>query len=74
MTQDNKYKSDTRGELIPTIIVEFDEYPDLWMSKDEYDANGGYQGLIKSGFPLRNIIKVHHVLKNQSKYPTSDWP
>jgi hypothetical protein len=71
----NKYKSDMRGELIPTVIVQFDSnFPDLWMTKEEYDANGKFKGLLKSGFPLRNIIKVHCVLKNPSKYPTTDWP
>lgn len=69
-----KYKSDTRGELIPTVIVEFDEYPDLWMTKDDYDDLGKMRGLIKCGYPLRYIRKVHKVLKNPSKYPTSDWP
>jgi len=69
-----KYKSDTRGELVPTVIVEFDEYPDLWLTKNNYDGMGKMKGLIKNGFPLRNIVKVHHVIKNPSKYPTEDWP
>lgn len=69
-----KYLSDKRGELIPTVIVEFDaNYPDLWLTKDNYDEMGKMKGLMKSGFPLRNIIKVHHVLKNPNKYPTEDW-
>lgn len=74
MVKEKRYKSDTRGELIPTVIVQFDDYPDLWLTKDQYNDMGKTKGLVKNGFPLRNIIAVHHVLKNPSKYPTSDWP
>ncbi len=70
----SRYRNDTKGELAPTVIVQFDaNYPDLWMSKQEYEANGSYQGLLKS-FPLRHIVKVHHLLKNPKNYPTADWP
>lgn len=69
-----KYKSDKQGELIPTVIVEFNDEGDLWMTLEEYNANGKFQGLIKAGYPLRNIVKVHKVLKNPTKYPTEAWP
>lgn len=70
----SKHKSDTKGELIPMVIVEFHGLPDLWLTKEQYIAEGKFIGLIKSqGFHMKEVKKVHHVLKNPDKYPTTAW-
>lgn len=69
-----KYKSDTKGELIPTVIVEFHDLPDLWLTKDQYTAEGGFSGLLKSmSLCIGWVKKVHHLLKNPNTYPVEAW-
>lgn len=70
----NKYKSDTKGELVPTVIIEFYDLPDLWLTKDQYINEGGFKGLLKSmSICIRWIKNVHHLLKNPNAYPVHEW-
>lgn len=70
----SKYKSDVRGELVPTVIIEFHDLPDLWLTEQQYKYEVKFTGLIKSqGFHMRDVKKVHHLLKNPNKYPTQAW-
>lgn len=70
----SKYKSDVKGELIPTVIIEFHDMPDFWLTKEQYIHEGKFIGLIKSqGFHMKDVKKVHHLLKNPDKYPTNAW-
>lgn len=62
------------GDLIPTVIVEFQNMPDLWMTRGQYDADGKFKGLLKSfSLSIADIAKVHHVLKHAKDYPTTEW-
>lgn len=70
----SKYRSDTKGELITTVIIQFHDMPDLWLTKDQYNNEGKFIGLIKSqGFSIKDVVKVHHLLKNPINYPTQAW-
>lgn len=72
---DTTFKSRTRGELIPTVIIEFHDLPNLWMTKDRYKDSGGYQGLLKNEeLSIREIKKIHHLLKNPKDFPENEWP
>lgn len=67
-------KSRTRGELIPAVIFEFHNWMNLWMTKKQYEAEGGYKGWIKSlQIPINEIKKVHHLLLNPKDFPTEEW-
>lgn len=62
------------GDLTPTVIVEFHIMSDLWMTKEQYDAEGKFKGLLKSfSLPISEVKKVHHVLKYVKDYPTQEW-
>jgi hypothetical protein len=68
-------KSRIKGELISAVIFEFYNWPNLWMTKDNYEACGGYKGHIKDlEVPVGELKKVHHLLVNPSDFPTDDWP
>lgn len=59
---------------IPTVIVEFHHLPDFVMSKEEYDEMGKWNGFLKLNcINPRDVKKVHHVLMDESKYPTKAW-
>jgi hypothetical protein len=67
-------KSRTKGELIPSVIFEFRNWQNLWFTKDQYEENGGYRGILKSlEIPVGEVKKVHHLLLNPSDFPTDDW-
>lgn len=69
-----KYKSKTKGELIPSIIIEFYNMPDYVWSKDQWEDNGGYRGFLKShGISILDIKKIHKVLLNPQDFPTTVW-
>ncbi len=40
-------KSRTKGELIPAVIIEFRNWPNLYATRDEYESWGGYQSVLK---------------------------
>lgn len=74
----SKYKSSTydpkKGELLPTVIVEFHNMPDLWLTREQYDAEGKFKGLLQAlEVSIMEVKKVHHVLKYASEYPTEAW-
>jgi len=68
-------KSRTKGELIPTIIVEFNNgCPDYYLSKGQWEEIGGYRGFLKShAISILDIMKVHTLLLNPSDFPTQAW-
>ena len=71
------YQSDPyskEGKLIPVVIVEFHDYSDLWLHKGWYEEHGKFKGLIKEmSLSIRDIKKVHHLLKYASSFPTQEW-
>jgi len=77
MKKENKYNSDTyepNGELIPTVIVAFQVWPDMWMTLEEYNSRGKFKGLLKDfRFSIRNVHRIYKLLKHPSSYPTADW-
>tara|TARA_R110000782_G_C14661053_1_gene397845 strand:+ start:64 stop:288 length:225 start_codon:yes stop_codon:yes gene_type:complete len=67
-------KSRTKGELIPSIIIEFHDLPDYYFSKGQWDNIGGYQGFLKShSMSIIEIKKVHKLLLNPIDFPSGDW-
>jgi len=61
-------------ERIPTVIVQFHEYPDLWMPIEMYNIMGKFKGLLQTHlFSIKDIKKVHKPLKHPSSYPTKEW-
>ena len=59
---------------IPTVKVEFHWLPDLILSKEEYDDNGGWNGFLKESHTYPSEIKkVHHILMDVKDYPTKAW-
>ena len=59
---------------IPTVKIEFHDLPFLIMTKEQYNEEGRFIGLIKGGaFVMRDVKKVHHVLMDEKDYPTEDW-
>ena len=67
-------KSRIKGELIPSVIIEFHDWMNLWLTKSEYEVQGGYRGLLKDYcIPVGKIKKVHHFLLNPKDFPTNDW-
>lgn len=73
-----KYKSSNydpkKGDLIPTVIVEFHRMADLWITRRQYDAEGKFKWILKSfEVSISDVKKVHHVLKFASEYPTEEW-
>jgi hypothetical protein len=74
MEKSHNYKSRTSGELIPMIIVEFNDLPDFYWTKDQWEANGCYRGFIKNCcISIRDIKKVHKLLLNPEDFPTEVW-
>lgn len=74
----SRYKSSRynpkNGDLTPTVIIEFHNMSDLWMTKEQYDSEGKFKGFLKSfGVPIYEINKVHHLLKYIKDYPTKEW-
>jgi hypothetical protein len=68
------FKSRQTGELIPAVIFEFHNWQNLYMTKQEYEANGGYRYIIKSlEVPVGELKKVHKILLNPDDFPTEDW-
>ncbi len=43
----SKYDAN-KGDLIPTVIVEFHNLPDYWLTKAHYDAEGKFKGALTS--------------------------
>lgn len=71
-----KYISDTLGgeELIPTVIIQFHNYPDLWMTREQYDNEGKFKGILKSlCISIKEVRQVYKPLKHPSSYPTAEW-
>lgn len=72
-----RYMSDTiegGEELIPTVIVQFHDYMDIWMTKEMYDNEGKFIGLMRLlGLPFNAVKRVHKLLKHPSSYPTAEW-
>ncbi len=70
----SKYKSRTKGELIPAVIVEFHDLPDYYWTRDQWQANGGYKGFLQSHqMPISDIKKVHYLLLNPKDFPSTEW-
>jgi hypothetical protein len=67
-------KSRTKGELIPAVIFEFHNWSNLWMTEEQYNGEGGYNGLKRSlCIPVGELKKVHHLLLNPQDFPKNDW-
>jgi len=67
-------KSRTKGELIPSVIVEFHDLPYFYWTKEQWEYNGGYQGFLKScEISIIEIKKVHKLLLNPHDFPTEAW-
>ena len=67
-------KSRTKGELIPVVIFEFRDWMNLWLTKEQYQDEGGYKGVLKTfAIPVGEIKKVHHLLVNPKDFPTAEW-
>ncbi len=68
-------KSRTKGELIPAIIVEFNNgCPDYYLTKDQWKEFGGYKGFLKCNcISILDIKKIHKLLLNSSDFPTIAW-
>jgi hypothetical protein len=73
----HKYMSDTiegGEELIPTVIIQFHDYMDLWMTLDEYNALSKFSGVMKfMNLSFKSVIRVHKLLKHPSSYPATEW-
>lgn len=69
-----KYKSKTKGELIPAIVVEFYNAADYYWTKEQWDDAGGYIGFLKSHqISVLDIKKIHKLLLNPHDFPTTVW-
>ena len=67
-------KSRTKGVLIPVIIFEFHNWASLWFTKDQFNQEGGYKGVLKSQcIPISEIKKLHKLAVNPMDMPTCDW-
>lgn len=61
-------------EKIPTVKIEFHDMPDFIMTKEQYENEGKFIGLIKGGsFQMRDVLKVHHILMAEKDYPVKAW-
>ncbi len=70
----NRFKSKTKGELIPSIIVEFNNMPDYYWTMDQWNDIGGYKGFLKSqSLSILDIKKVHKLLLNPEDFPIYAW-
>jgi hypothetical protein len=59
---------------IPTVKIEFHDLPDFIMSKEQYDSEGKFIGLIKGGsFRIMDVKKVHHIMMDIRQYPDEPW-
>ncbi len=59
---------------IPTVKIEFHDMPDFILTKEQYNNEGKFIGLIKGGsFCIRDVKKVHHILMEEKKYPIQSW-
>ncbi|ACU61301.1 hypothetical protein [Chitinophaga pinensis] len=72
-----QYKNDKpkKGEeLIPVVIFEFHDMPDFWLHKGQYELEGKFRGILKYlGISIRDVKKVHHLLKHASAFPDKEW-
>jgi hypothetical protein len=59
---------------IPAVIFQFKSYSDLVMTLDEYNEQGKFIGVLKNmALSIRDVIKVHKVLKYPENFPTQEW-
>ena len=59
---------------IPTVKIEFHDMPDFIMTKEQYNNEGKFIGLLKTGsFIMMDVKKVHHILMEEKDYPTQAW-
>lgn len=73
----SRYKNDKpkKGDqLMPVVIVEFHSMMDFWIDKETYDMEGKFKGLLKYlSVSIRDVKKVHHLLKLASSFPDNAW-
>lgn len=70
----HNFKSRQKGELIPAVIFEFHNWQNLYLTKAEYEAAGGYSYFIKAlEVPVGELKKVHKILLNPDDFPDNEW-
>jgi hypothetical protein len=71
----HNYKSRTKGELIPAVIVEFHSLQNLYCTKDQWDNGvGPYHKFLKDNcIPVGEVKKLHRILLNPDDFPTEEW-
>lgn len=69
-----EYKSATKGDLIPAIVVQFRTLVDFICRVDEWRAMGEYRGFLKEySIKPQEIKKVHKLFLNPDQFPTREW-
>lgn len=71
----HNFKSRTTGELIPSVIIEFHNWQNLYMTKDQWENDvGPYSKFLKTHeVPVGEIKKVHKILLNPDDFPAEEW-
>lgn len=63
-----------KSTRIPAVVFQFKHYSDLVMTLDEYNEQGKFKGVLKNmAVSIRDIVKVHKVMKHPENFPTQEW-
>lgn len=62
-------------KMITIKVVKFKNHPDLILSTQQWDASGGWKGLIKScAFPLNDVVCVEQEEMTEAEFDDlSEW-
>lgn len=71
----HNFKSRTNGELIPSVVIEFNSWPNLYITKDQWEKDvGPYRRFIKEfQVPVGELKKIHKILLNPDDFPSEEW-
>lgn len=61
------------SEKIKIVRIKFHHMPDYILTEQEYKERGGWSGLLKHDFHMKDVKKVYHELMDAKDFPTTAW-